>query len=171
VLNSGYLDLLPEMVADGHTVAVHTYSHVFSEVYASESAYYRDLNAIREKVHDYTGQWPNILRFPGGSSNTLSNFNPGIMTRLVKSVEEKGYRYFDWNVDSNDAGGASTADEVFRNVVDGIAGKKYAVVLQHDVKGFSVDAVERIIEWGLANGYTFAALTQDSPECEHAVWN
>ena len=93
------------------------------------------------------------------------------MTRLTKAVEAQGFQYFDWNVDSNDAGGAKTADEVYQNVIDGIQGKKNAIVLQHDIHGYSVDAVERIIQWGLACGYRFEALTSSSPTSHHPVRN
>ena len=89
----------------------------------------------------------------------------------MKAVEAQGFRYFDWNVDSYDAGGATTADQVFNNVVNGCKGNRWSVVLQHDIHGFSVDAVERIIQWGLANGYTFKAMTMDSPGCHHGVNN
>ena len=47
----------------------------------------------------------------------------------------------------------------------------YAVVLQHDIKEFSVDAVERIIIWGLNNGYVFAPLDMTAPRTPHAVYN
>ena len=74
-------------------------------------------------------------------------------------------------ISSNDAGGSSSADEVFRNVVNGIGCKNTSVVLQHDIKGFSVDAVEKIIVWGIANGYTFLPLDASSPTCHHGVNN
>ena len=93
------------------------------------------------------------------------------MTKLAKMVQEKGFRYFDWNVDSNDAGGAKTSEEVYNNVIKGVKGRKYSIVLQHDIHGFSVDAVDDIIEWGLANGYTFEALTPSSPTAHHKVNN
>lgn len=171
VVNTNYIDTIKRAAAEGHTVAVHSASHKFKQIYASESAYFQDLELMRGIIEDLTGQCPTILRFPGGSSNTVSKFNRGIMTRLVKAVTEKGYDYFDWNVDSYDAGGAKTADEVFSNAVKGISKKNNAVVLQHDTKGFSVDAVERIILWGLVNGYRFEAITPESPTCHHNIKN
>ena len=55
----------------------------------------QELNAVRttaeiikNKVKNITGYDSNIIRFPGGSSNTISRFNNGIMTRLVKMVKE-----------------------------------------------------------------------------------
>lgn len=174
VVNTGYLDILPRIVQEGHSVGVHCYSHDFPTVYASDEAYLADLQRMRDVIYSYTGYWTNILRFPGGSSNTISRwYCSGIMTRMTQKVEEMGMRYFDWNIDSYDAGGATTRYEVYCNVANSIAGssRQSFVVLQHDLWGFSVNAVEDIIIWGLANGYTFATLDEYSPSCEHGVAN
>ena len=39
------------------------------------------------------------------------------------------------------------------------------------VNGNTVDAIERIITFGLSNGYTFAPLTMDSPVVHQKVNN
>ncbi len=172
VVGSACLEYLDDIADAGHSIGLHTNTHKYSLLYSSEDAFFADLNAIREKVFERTGIEATLHRFPGGSSNTLSKkYSVGIMTKLTQAVEDAGYRYFDWNVDSNDAGGAGTSVEVYNNVVSGIKGKKTAVVLQHDVKGYSVAAVEKIIQWGLANGYTFLPLDADSPTCHHGVNN
>ena len=72
---------------------------------------------------------------------------------------------------SGDAGGAKTAEQVYENVINGIGNRKVAIVLQHDTKGYSVDAVEKIIRWGLENGYIFQALNQSSPSAAHSLNN
>ena len=172
VTSSSYPQFLTRAAEEGHTVAIHTNTHNYSQIYASDEAFMADLEAIQNTIFEYTGQKSMLTRFPGGSSNSISSaYNKGIMTRLTKRLEELGYQYFDWNVDSNDAGGAKTAAEVFKNVTEGVANRQNSVVLQHDTKGFSVDAVEQIIAWGLCNGYTFAPLTADSPTCHHGVRN
>lgn len=172
VVNTGAIAITGRMAAEGHTVAIHSATHNYSYIYANEDNYYADLHKMQSIIEQYTGQTSYLVRFPGGSSNTVSRrYNKGIMSRLTVSLKENGYKYFDWNVDSNDAGGASTSDEVFRNVVNGISGKKTAIVLQHDTQLFSVNAVERIIIWGLANGYTFLPLTSGSPTCAHGLAN
>lgn len=171
VVNTAYISKTERIAAEGHTVALHTYTHNFDKIYDSEDAYFSDLTKIQDAVRQYTGQTSTIIRFPGGTSNTISKHNPGIMSRLAPQVLARGFRYFDWNVDSDDAGRARTADQVFENVVKGIGSKNYSVVLQHDTQSFSVDAVERIIQWGLANGYTFEALTMNSPSCQHKPFN
>ena len=157
---------------EGHAIAIHTMSHTYKKIYASTDAYYDDLYGMQDIIKELTGETTTLLRFPGGSSNTVSKkYCSGIMSKLTKDVELRGFQYFDWNVDSNDAGGAESATEVYNNVIKGIKKKNYAVVLQHDIKGFSVDAVERIIVWGLENGYSFQPLTAASPTCHHRVRN
>ena len=93
------------------------------------------------------------------------------MTRLTGKVTELGYQYFDWNVSSGDAGEVKTADEVYQNVINGVQKHKVSIVLQHDIYKYSVDAVERIIQWGLANGYTFLPLDPSSPNAHHVINN
>ena len=171
-VNTGYASTITQVAEAGHTLAMHTATHNFSQIYASEEAYYNDLYKIQAVIEQYSGQSPNFLRFPGGSSNTVSrNYNTGIMTRLTKLVEEQGYIYFDWNVDSKDAGGATTADEVAWNVIEGCSTRTAPVVLLHDIHSYTVDAIEDILIWGLENGYTFEGLTADSPTCHHGLNN
>ena len=172
VVNTGYISEITRAAQEGHTVAIHTAAHRFESFYASDDAYFADLYQMQSIITNLTGQTPMLLRFPGGSSNTISkNYNAGIMSRLTNAVRALGFQYFDWNVDSRDAGGASSSDQVYYNVVTGIGSKQASVVLQHDIKGFSVDAVERILVWGISNGYSFQALTLDSPGCHHGVNN
>ena len=175
VCNRDEIDVLPEIVAQGHTIAVHSRSHNFGKVYESVDTFFEDMLYMRNRIYELTGVKTNVIRFPGGSSNTVSKYNPGIMTTLVKAVQDCGYTYFDWNVDSNDAGGAQTAEEVFTNVTEGIQWAMdrygYALVLQHDTQEFSIDAVEQIIQWGKENGYTFLPLQDNSPTAHHYLNN
>ena len=171
VVNTGNIATIQRAAEEGHVVAIHTKTHVFKDIYASESAFYADLEGMQAIIESYTGKKPMMMRFPGGSSNTTSRFNPGIMTRLTRSVTENGYVYFDWNVDSLDAGGANTPPQVFENVVNGVRGRENSVVLLHDIMWQTVDAIEDIIIWALDNGYVFRVLTEDGPTCHHKVFN
>ncbi|MBQ8893918.1 MAG: polysaccharide deacetylase family protein [Clostridia bacterium] len=166
-----YNHLIARMAAEGHAVGIHTASHDYKKIYASEDAFFADQQIMQDIITAQTGSPTKLMRFPGGSSNMVSSFNKGIMTRLTAAVTERGMRYFDWNVDSNDAGGASTSSEVAANIKKGIQSSRYANVLQHDIKKFSVNAVEEVIQWALANGYTFKALDETSPTCHHGVNN
>ena len=171
VTGSGSNGELWRMHKAGHSIGIHTLSHDYDAIYASEEAYFEDLNAVQDIIYRETGEKTSLLRFPGGGSNEASNYNRGIMTRLAEAVQNAGYQYFDWNVDSNDAGGAVTASEVAENVIEGIKEQRVSVVLQHDIHGFSVQAVEDIIVWGLDNGYQFLPLAPDSPPMHHEILN
>ena len=145
-----YQNLIAQEAQRGHTVAIHSASHDYAKIYQSV----------------------DLVRFPGGSSNTISKkYCYGIMSQLVCAVEERGFRYCDWNVSSGDAGGTTSTSQVVANVIEGIKSNNVSVVLQHDIKNFSVDAVEQIIQWGLSEGYTFLPMTSTTPMSHHGVNN
>ena len=170
--NSNLKQRLNAIVDGGHSIGIHTMTHNFAEIYASDEAFLRDLRGMQALIYEYTGVTTTLMRFPGGTSNTVSAHHcEGIMTRLPNTVTDLGFQYFAWNVDSIDAGGSKTADEVYQNVITGIGNMKTVYVLQHDTKSYSVEAVERIIQWGLANGYTFLPLTPESPAMHHGTNN
>lgn len=164
--------LIKQAYDDGHTIAIHSYTHNYRQIYASEEAFFEDLRLMSEKLESITGTKPTITRFPGGSSNTVSRFNPGIMTRLAKELTNKGYIYFDWNVGSGDAGGVSSSYEVYQNVVNSL-GSHTNVVLMHDYESnyYTLNALRDIIHYGKNNGYTFSNITDTTPQIKHRIAN
>ena len=170
VVGNEMSDVITEIANRGHTIGAHTYSHKYN-IYKNEPTYYKDLKKILDVIEDKTGSRPSLIRFPGGSSNTISaNYCRNIMTQLAESVERHGYSYFDWSVDSGDAESAKTKEAVVQNVIAGIKETKRPVVLQHDTKDYSVAATEEIIKWALDNGYIFGVLDPDI-ECQHRILN
>ncbi len=172
----GYADCMTRAANEGHTVAVHTSYHRYEDIYSSTDAYWNDFNNQNNVIKQQTGSYSTLFRFPGGSSNTISaNYSQGIVSKLAEQAAAKGYEYFDWNVSSGDAGGTESTDQVYENVINGVQKNSAAdipsVVLQHDVKDFSVNAVERIIKWGLKNGYNFQALQPGSFHAKHGIYN
>lgn len=158
---------------EGHSIGIHGYSHNYDEIYKSEEAYMENITKLREKIKTTTGYAPIITRFPGGSSNTISSFNKGIMTRLSKLVQQNGYKYFDWNVSSEDAVGADKPEELYNNVVNGLSKTKRNFVLMHDFyKNEAIlEALPRIIDYGMQNGYYFERITEETPMLTHRIFN
>lgn len=157
---------------EGHTIGLHTYTHDYS-IYASEDTFYDDLNKVSNMVEGITGQKSHFIRFPGGSSNTVSkSYCNGIMTKLTKSVQAKGYKYYDWNCSSSDAAGntmpvgtiISSATSCSANHIN---------ILFHDSasKTTSVKALPKVIEYYKSKGYTFKAITDGSYQPHHGVNN
>ena len=165
-------EILKRMAEEGHAIGLHSTNHNYSIIYKSEDAFVADLLKMQKQVEEMSGIKTYLLRFPGGSSNTISkNYSIGIMKKLTKKVQELGFQYFDWNVDSEDASRAKDAETVIKNIKKGVEPFTSSIVLQHDIKDYSVAAVEEIIIWGLENGYTFAKLDVTSPAAHHPTNN
>lgn len=161
---SAYKNMIGETHRRGHTIALHTYTHQYSSIYKNENAYYNDLSLIHNLVVQQTGVIPTLVRFPGGTSNTVSKrYCTGIMTSLSQSLSYHGYLYCDWNVSSGDAGGTTSTNQVAANVINGIKKHNVSIVLQHDIYSYSVEAVEQILFWGIQNGYTFLPMSDTTP--------
>ncbi|MEG0073477.1 MAG: polysaccharide deacetylase [Clostridia bacterium] len=171
--DSKYDYLIQRMQAEGHTIALHTYSHDYATIYASKDAYLNDLNSISDKVYTLTGIRSKIFRFPGGSSNQVSaKYCSGVVTDIAKTLKNDGYSYFDWNVDSKDASGqVLTSSQIADNVISSLGNNSSYVVLQHDIKESSVNAVEDIIKRAKEAGYTFSNITEDTEEIHHNIYN
>ena len=169
--DSKYFDMIGRAARAGHSIGVHSSSHSYNRIYASEEAFFEDFFNMEEIIYRQTGSYTQLFRFPGGSSNTVSRFNSGIMSRLTAIMTDMGYKYFDWNVSSGDAGETSRTTQIVKNIEDGCSQLKASVVLQHDIKDYSVAAVESVLQWGQANGYTFRALQLDSPGAHHSLNN
>ena len=93
------------------------------------------------------------------------------MSELTKEVVNRGYKYYDWNVDSNDAGGASTSYQVYYNVISNLNKNRANMVLMHDAKVTTKGAIRDIIHYGKANGYEFKQITMDTYMIRHGVNN
>ena len=130
----------------GHTLGMHSYSHVYSEIYASEEDFMEDYHRIHEYILENAGVDSNIYRFPGGTSNSVSKVPMGI---FVEHLEEEGVQVFDWNISSKDAGSRRlSAKEIAENCLEDIERRDDAIILMHDAaeKDTTVEALPMIIE-------------------------
>lgn len=172
--NQEYSDYIKTEYEKGHTVGLHTYSHEYSQLYSSVDAYYEDLNKISDLVERQTGVKTKYIRFPGGSSNTISaNYCVGIMTTLTEDVQAKGYQYYDWNCMNGDAEGNNIpVDTLVENAKQG-NGLQNIVMLCHDGIGkeSTAEALPKIIEYYQSQGYTFKGIDDNSFTAHHGVNN
>ncbi len=181
VVGTSNLSYVDDIHKRGHTVGLHTDTHVYSQIYSSDEAFMNDLNAVGGKVESILGFRPKIIRFPGGSDNAVSKICPGIMTRLTTTVVQNGYKYVDWNVVANDTTASlmqningqlmTPPNVIFDSVIRGSymsdgTDKKQICVLMHDTgnKSSTVEALPAIIENLLQRGYAILPLNSDSPE-------
>ena len=166
----GYVYLIKNEYEAGHTVAVHSYTHNYN-IYKSVNAYVNDFNKMNDVIAKYTGSKSKLFRFPGGSSNTVSrSYAKGVVRQIANKMTNDGYKYFDWDVSSGDAAGANTS-KVYSNVVNGVKYCKSCVVLMHDIKSTTANALDNILKTLTERGYKFAPLTSSSPTAHHSIAN
>ncbi len=166
--------LVKRAVEEGNAIGIHGYSHDYKTIYSSLDAYYQNITKLQEKLEKTIGKKVMITRFPGGASNTVSKkYCAGVVTAASKKLLENGFKYFDWNVASGDSGDVQTADAVYRNVTNGIKPGRNNIVLMHDFSGNNktAEALPRIIDWGLANGYRFEVITTDTEMIAQKIQN
>ncbi len=168
----GYFDMIKREYEEGHTIGLHTYSHDF-RIYKSSESYFEDLNKIEDVVYKKIGIKPKLIRFPGGTSNTVSrNYKKNIMTELSREVIEKGYNYVDWSIDSGDSKSRSASSyEIYKNVINSLSVNRVNIVLMHDIKKQNIESTELIIKYALANGWTFLPISENTPLVKARVNN
>lgn len=169
------LPLLQRMIDEGHTIGLHAYDHEYDVCYSTDDAYLDGITKLRDKLQEDLGYQAFCLRFPGGSSNTISrHYNEGIMSRLAEQVPDLGMEYYDWNVDSGDANGNHIPDDTLvANTTSELRKGKSNIVLMHDTdaKQTTVQALQAIIDYGKENGYHFEAIDRDTPPVHHPINN
>lgn len=165
--NMEYLPILQRTVAEGHQIALHSCSHEYGEIYRSPAAFWADIQALKTNLKPYVPDADSLcwIRFPGGSTNTVSHRHggPHIMKSLKAQAKEKGYHYVDWNVCAEDAvGDHPSAETIFENVTGQVGQKTSCVVLMHDTKvtGTTAQALPDIIDWFRENGFQFCTVDQ-----------
>lgn len=161
VTNKGPDNLIKREYEEGHTVALHSATHDYAYIYSSVDNYFKDLKSVSDRVERITGVEPKIIRFPGGASNTISRrYKPGIMSELTKLVTQKGYKYYDWNISSDDAEAwAHTKEEIYNKVTKNLSKDKVNMVLMHDIKPYTRDAIRNIIKYCKQHGYRMERIT------------
>lgn len=160
-----YLPLLPKIVEGGHTLGIHCYDHSsYGMLYRDEEHYFTDLLKAQQIIHDYTGQYAHVVRFPGGSrtASHLAGTLKGGYPELYGILHDMGIRPYDWNVQPESA--TKTVEGTIVDFTHPREPYEYAVVLQHDARRFSVEALDQMLAWAQAEGYSFAPLDTTCPE-------
>ena len=143
--------LVRRAAEEGHTVGVHTYSHLYKKIYASVEDYLNDFYLAYMAIYRETGEYPTVFRFPGGSINS---YNKRLYKPIIAEMLRRGFEYYDWNVSAEDSSGSYEHEDIVRNVVNGLSGMQRAFVLMHDFgrnKNLCLalpDIIDRIRELG-----------------------
>ena len=166
-----YQALYKRIVDEGHTLAMHSYSHKYNEIYQSVESYSADLSRLQEFLYDTTGVWCRYCRFPGGSSNTVSRVD---MHELIAYLDDQDMSYFDWNISSGDAVNSYISpSDIVRNCTSNLQKYDEAIILMHDAseKNSTVEALPRLIETIQAMEDTKIVPITDDTERIHHISN
>ena len=137
---------------EGHTVAVHSYTHKYNEIYSSQESLLKDIDKCNEVIKSVTGKNSSVYRFPGGSF--------GLSENLISAVTGHGMRYVDWNASTRDAEiYCATPEQLFNAAVATASSTDHIVMLAHDstTKTSTVSALKSIIHYFRERGYLFEA--------------
>lgn len=145
---------------DGHAIGNHTYDHDFQDIYVSENAFWNNFNKEQEFIKSITGEESKLFRFPGGSFNRYVKKRNGkqFTENIIKKLNEKGIKYYNWNVDSGDGmTDKNSANVIYNNIIKESKGKNKIIVLMHDSIGkkTTVEALPSVISYLKNKGYRF----------------
>ena len=155
------------IVDEGHVIGMHSFSHKYSEIYASKDAFVNDLDKIAGLIYDEAGVWPTLYRFPGGSSNYVSKVP---MSELIDILNSRGITYYDWNVSSGDATNPiPPTEDIIKNSLNRLDEYEEVMILFHDLanKTTTVEALPKIIEALLDQGITIAPIDDTTMLIQH----
>ncbi len=145
--------LIKREIDEGHSVGVHSYSHVYRDIYSSPENLLKDIDKCNKIIKEVSGKPSTLYRFPGGSH--------GLSASLIDAVTQHGLKYFDWNASTRDAEiYKATPQQLFKFAVSTAKDEENIILLSHDTtnKTTTVDALKLIIDHYKSLGYSFAAL-------------
>lgn len=155
------------IVKEGHTLAMHSYSHIQDVIYDSKEAFEEDLKQINRCLYEATGVHTKFYRFPGGSSTQNTSLP---IQNFIDVLKKNHYLYLDWNVISPDINNANaTKEQVVTGVMQGVDAYDTAVVLMYDVadKPMTVKALPSIIKQIKAKNYELLPVDESMILIQH----
>ncbi|WP_369284114.1 polysaccharide deacetylase family protein [Oscillibacter sp. GMB15532] len=150
-----------DIVSEGHTLAMHSYTHRYHEIYASVEAFLDDFYKQFTAIKEATGQAPTIFRFPGGSVNA---YNYPVYREIVAEMLRRGFVFYDWNLSSGDASSNYISPKkITSNILDNAPAFSRGIVLMHDApsKDSTVESLAGVIDGLRDQGFTLAPLSRE----------
>ena len=156
------VERMPETVKriyeEGHYIANHGYSHVYSSIYSSPEAVLDEFNKCNQvganaiQVPEYNS---HLFRFPGG-------YYGGKYAEIKKQANEilkqNNIAHVDWNALTGDSEKQNpTKEYLMNNLQKTTQGKNSIVILMHDsqAKKVTVETLPEVIDYLQQQGYEF----------------
>lgn len=162
-----YYEYYKRIVDEGHTIGMHSYSHVYQDFYASEDSFADELTRLNDLIYNVTGTRSQIFRFPGGSSNQVSALP---IETYIKYLNENDIQYYDWNALSGDAVTSGLSPEqLVDNIMNDVEKNQDSIVLMHDLQTThaTVESLQLLIDTLKSEGYEILPIDENTPLIQH----
>ncbi len=160
------------IIDEGHTLGMHSYTHIYDEIYASKEAFMSDVSKLHTFLYEQTGIDCQYYRFPGGSSNTVSDVD---IQLLISYLNNNGITYFDWNALSGDAlTNSMSPEELNETILQYVrANEGDSIVLMHDLSTnhATVDSISELVDTLRAEGYEICPIDETTIPIQHVKYN
>lgn len=158
-----YSSIYPEIKAAGHSLGNHTYSHSSKTIFETNDIFMQDLGYMDNFLWGVAGVRPRIMRIPGGSHNSKLK-KAGLESRnnLIKKIQNKGYRIFDWTATFGDTSTTPSAEKSIKLIKEQCT-EDYEIILMHHKKT-SLEALPTVIEYLRDSDYELFPITDSTPQ-------
>ena len=152
---SGADDLFRRILDEGHELGNHSYSHDYDKLYKGRIGAFRDdVLKARRFIEEHFGYSTTSFRFPGGALNQTRE----VRTPRIDVINELGYRYFDWQIDTDDWRRGRTSEEIVDEILNNTNEREHVIILMHDTYERTLKALPAIISGLRDQGYEFDIL-------------
>ncbi len=152
-----YPEIVKRAYQEGHYIANHSFTHVYSNIYSSPQAvldeYNRTETAIKNAIGDQTYN-SRVFRFPGGTSGGKY---ANIKAEAVNLLNQNNVAHLDWNALTADAAGLDNVNDMMNYVETTMGNKNSVVILMHDIgtKKSTYELLPQLIQALKEKGYVF----------------
>ena len=165
-----YYDYYKRIVDEGHTIGMHSYTHVYQDLYESKESFGNEITMLQDLIYRVTGVKSTIFRFPGGSSNQVSQLP---IETYISYLNENGITYYDWNALSGDAVTSGLSPEqLVSNIMNDVEKNQDSIVLMHDLQTThtTVESLQLLIDTLKSEGYEILPIDENTPLIQHVPY-
>jgi peptidoglycan/xylan/chitin deacetylase (PgdA/CDA1 family) len=141
----GNENLLKQMIAEGHSIGNHSYSHSFFIDFKNVQGFKDELNQTAELIFNVIGKRVKLFRPPYGVTTP----------NLAKAAKLLDYRIIGWNIRSLDTT-KDSVEVITQRVQSQI--KSGAIILLHDTSHKTIQVLERTLNFAQTNGYKMVSV-------------
>lgn len=166
-----YYQYYQRIVDEGHTIGMHSYTHVYQDFYESIDSFGAELTKLEDLIYNVTGAHSNIFRFPGGSSNNVS---PLPIEEYIAYLNEHNINYYDWNSLNGDAVTTGLSPQTLvDNIMNDVERNADSIVLMHDLQTThtTVESLQLLIDTLRSEGYEILPIDENTPLIQHVSCN